>query len=157
MNDIEALQPADFPDVDGPRTMTAAQARFLSWTADVLIYTVVLNLFAQYAPGVIAESFSISLATALLLKLLLDATLWLKRQIRVSFGSRDGARWTLLMLAAIWAVLFASKFVIIEATALVFGDSVQLGGFFGIVVLILAMMAARQAMGLIYHRVLGPA
>ena len=44
-----------------------------------------------------------------------------------------------------------------RATALVFGDSVQLGGFFGIVVLILAMMAARQAMGLIYHRVLGPA
>ena len=41
---------------------------------------------------------SISLATAVLLKLLLDATLWLKRLIRVSFGKRDGTRWTILTL-----------------------------------------------------------
>jgi hypothetical protein len=156
VRDIEPLGPVMSDDPVAPLTMNRAQARFLSWTADVLIDVVVINLFVEYAPNVIIESFSTSLVTALLLKLLLDATLGLKRSVIARFGQREGMRWRVATAAAIWAILFLSKFVIIEVTAVVFGDSVQLGGFFGIVVLILAMLGARQAMGLIYHRVLGP-
>jgi hypothetical protein len=136
--------------------MTSGQARFLSVMADVLIYVVVINLFVEFAPSVIIESFSISLLTAVLLKLMLDATMGLKRRVAAWFRQREGPGWKVLFVVTIWAILFLSKFVIIEVTAFVFGDRVQLGGFFGIVVLILAMIGARQALGLVYTRVLGP-
>jgi uncharacterized membrane protein len=79
-----------------------------------------------------------------------------ERRVAAWFAQREGAAWWLLGLAAIWAILFFSKFLIIEVTALVFGDRVQLGGFFGIVILILALILVRRAVGLVHDRVLGP-
>jgi hypothetical protein len=155
VSDIEPLGPGMDADGVAPLAMTAGQARFLSWMADVLIYVVVINLFVEYAPGVIIESFSTSLLTAVLLKLMLDATLGLKRVVMQRLGQREGTGWRVATVAAIWAIMFLSKFVIIEVTALVFADRVQLGGFLGIVLLILAMLGTRQVMGLIYHRLLG--
>jgi hypothetical protein len=38
-----------------------SQARFVSWVADVLVYIVVLNLFVEWAPAVIVESFTFSI------------------------------------------------------------------------------------------------
>ena len=43
----------------------------------------------------------------------------------------------------------------LEITALVFGDRARRGGVFGIVVVIAAMMAAREIVGLLYRRALG--
>ena len=40
---------------------------------DVLVFIVVLNLFVEYLPKVITESFTISIFTAVVLKLLIDA------------------------------------------------------------------------------------
>ena len=153
--DAEPLWPEPHPVPAARLTMTPRQARYQSWMADVLIYVVVINLFVEYAPGVIIESFTISLLTALLLKLMLDAILGFERRVAAWFAQREGITWRVLGVAAIWAILFFSKFVIIEVTALVFGDSVKLGGFFGIVVLIVAMIGARRAVGLVYDRVLG--
>ena len=39
---------------------------------DVLVYVVVLNLAIEYVPAVISEGFTLSLLTALLLKLVLE-------------------------------------------------------------------------------------
>lgn len=41
--------------------MTHAQEWYLSWTVDLLVYTVVLNLFDEYVEGVVIESFTISI------------------------------------------------------------------------------------------------
>ncbi|MFN8519382.1 MAG: hypothetical protein U0667_08325 [Chloroflexota bacterium] len=150
--DIDQLAPGPYPDPGARLAMSPGQARFVSWMADVLVYVTVINLFVEFAPGVIIESFSVSLLTAILLKLMLDATLGLKRRVASWFAGREGVVWKALLVASIWAILFVSKFVIIEVTALVFGDRVALGGFFGIVVLILAMMGARQLLGWVYGR-----
>jgi len=140
----------------GPVLITPRQARFLSWMSDVLIYVVVINLFVEYAPSVIIESFTISLFTALLLKLLLDRILGFEHRVRAWFGRRPGTGWRILGLGATWGILFLSKFVIIEVTHLIFRDSVELGGFLQVVVLIIAMIAARRGLGFVYTRLLGP-
>lgn len=49
-------------------TITRSQARFVSWVADVLVYIVVLNLFVEWAPAVVIESFTVSILTAIALK-----------------------------------------------------------------------------------------
>ena len=61
---------------DQTRTVTISRKQdiFVSWTSDVLIYIVVLNLFVEYFPNVVIESFTISILTAVLLKVLLTWT-----------------------------------------------------------------------------------
>lgn len=49
-------------------------------------------------------------------------------------------------------ILFLSKFVILEAVDILFGDNVELGGFFMVVALIIALMAARAIVQVLYQR-----
>jgi uncharacterized membrane protein YecN with MAPEG domain len=132
----------------------ARQTRFLSWTLDVLISVVVINLFVEYVPSVIVESFSMSILTAILLKVLMDGIVAVKGRVRGWFGARRG-RWRFAGYAALWLVLFTSKYVVLAATDLVFGDRVSLGGFVEVSVLILALIASREAIALVYDRLLG--
>ena len=53
--------------------LSKAQERWSSWMIDLLIYTIVLNLFDEYVHGVEIESFTISILTAFLLKVIEDA------------------------------------------------------------------------------------
>jgi len=57
---------------------------------DVFVYVVVLNLAVQYVPSVISETFTLSLLTALLLKVALEAVIFLKGGVRVAgLGGRE--------------------------------------------------------------------
>jgi len=47
---------------------------------DVFVYVVVLNLFIEYLPQVISETFTLSLLTAALLKLVLELVVAAKKQ-----------------------------------------------------------------------------
>ena len=105
-------------------TITDAQRRFASWMTDVLVYTVVLNLFVEWVPGVEIESFTISIFTAVVLKLLLDVILYFEHTIRGWFGQRDGAAWRVLGGMATLGILFLSKFIILEVIDILFGDEV---------------------------------
>lgn len=49
---------------------------------DVFVYVVVLNLAAEYMPLVITETFTLSLLTALLLKVVLELVVLLKDRIK---------------------------------------------------------------------------
>jgi hypothetical protein len=137
---------------EGRISVTPRQASFVSWVSDVLLFVVVINLFVQYAPQVIIESFSISILTAVLLKLMLDAILGLERRTSAWFASRQGAVSTILGAATTLLILFLSKFVILAITDIVFGDAVTLGGFVDVVVLILTMILARKGLSLVYRR-----
>ena len=145
------------PLSDGLILITPAQARFQSWVGDVLIYVVVINLFVEHAPAVIIESFTMSLFTALVLKLMLDCIMGVEHRVSTRLKARDGARWRVIRLFAVWAILFVSKFAILEVTNFIFGDRVTLGSFVHVMVLVLAMVLAREAISLVYQRVLGPA
>ncbi|MFE6964151.1 hypothetical protein ACFVAJ_03500 [Agromyces sp. NPDC057679] len=116
---------------------------------DVFVYLVVLGLFTQFFPTVITESFLVSLLTAVLFKLALEVIAVFKQRIleRVR-ASRTPARKTLN--AALLLVLGAgSKFLILWLTDLLFGDAVQLGGFFSVTLLIVVLMAARLGIRLL--------
>ncbi|MBF4993277.1 hypothetical protein ITX31_04005 [Arthrobacter gandavensis] len=110
---------------------------------DVFAYTVVLGLFVQFFPAVIAESFLITLLTAVLLKLALEAVVWAKTRLlrRVKSGPPGAAR--IISAATLLLVLPGSKFLVLELTALVFRGYVQLGGFFPVTALIVVLMLAR--------------
>lgn len=47
---------------------------------DVLVYVVVLNLAIEFLPAVISETFTLSLLTAVLLKLVLELVMSVRRR-----------------------------------------------------------------------------
>lgn len=133
-------------------TMTARQAAFADWMTDVLVYIVVLNLFVEYAPAVIIESFSLSILTAVLMKLMLDVITKFEHRIVGFFRSKEGAFFQVMGTVAFFTILAAGKLLILEVINLVFGDEVQLGHFIEVLVLIVAMMIARESVQRIYVR-----
>ena len=107
------------------------------------MYVVVLNLAVEYLPMVITETFTASLLTALLLKVVLEVVVLLKDRVEARFRAAKtpvgkGASATLL-----WLILISSKFIVLEVVAFLFGDSVSLGGFFSVTGLIVVLMLAR--------------
>lgn len=145
--------PEDVVDTDeGTVTVTRRQVAFADWMTDVLVYIVVINLFVEYAPAVIIESFSLSILTAVLMKLMLDLITRFEHRIVGYFRSKEGAFFQLLGTVSFFAILVAGKLLILEAIDLIFGDEVQLGHFVEVLVLILAMIIARELVQRIYLR-----
>jgi hypothetical protein len=131
-------------------SITRAQWLFTSWTKDVLIYTIVLNLFVEYVDAIVIDSFTISILTAILLKALLDIILGLEHRVADYFQQRSGPISKILRIGSTWLILFLSKFVILETVDIVFGDHVELGGFITVLALVLVMMVAREIVQQIY-------
>ena len=130
-------------------TITSRQRTFASWTSDVLIYTVVLNLFVQYRPSVIVESFTISILTAVLFKVLLDLVMGLEGRVHAFFSAKEGAIYRVMGSISLFVVLFFGKLLVLQAVHLVFGDAVELGSLAQEVVLILSLMITRE----VFHRI----
>jgi hypothetical protein len=112
---------------------------------DVFVYVVVLNLAIEYLPAVLSETFTLSLLTAVLLKLSLELVLVLKARGGDRFRDATTARGRLVAGMLLWATAAGSKFAVLELVNLVFGDAVDLGGFVSVTLLVLALLLSRAA------------
>ena len=132
-------------------TMTARQQRFASYAIDVLVYVTVLNLFVEYADAIVIDSFTISIFTAFVLKVLLDLIMSAEHRVSEFFAGRELPLAKVLRVLAVWFILFSSKFVILEVIDLIFGDHVELGGFLEVVALVVALIVAQKVFERIYQ------
>ena len=128
--------------------MTPARDRLRARPADVIdvfVYVVVLNLAVEYLPAVISEGFTLSLLTAVVLKLTLEVVIWLKGH--VVRGLRGASRWPMRLVlgVALWVVAAGSKLVVLHVVDLLFGDAVSLGGFVSVTLLVVALLISRAA------------
>ena len=124
---------------------TPVDPRIAAAVVDVFVYVVVLNLFVEYLPRVLSETFTLSLLTAVLLKVVLEVVVAAKNRVKARFRAATTPWGKVVAAVLLWLVLFGSKFVVLEAVDLVFGSSVSLGGFFSVTALILVLMVARAA------------
>jgi len=95
-----------------------------------------------------------AIVTAVLLKALLDLIVGSEHRVNAYFKARGKTTDKILGVVATLSILFLSMFVILVAVDIVFGDHVELGRGFLIVVLIIAMMAA-NAIARVIERLLG--
>ncbi|MDJ0952331.1 MAG: hypothetical protein QNJ81_01505 [Acidimicrobiia bacterium] len=135
--------------------LTRAQEWYVSWTVDLLIYTVVLNLFDEYVAGVTIESFTLSILAAALLKVILVLLGRVEYRVHHYFAEKGTTSAKVVGAGVIFAILFGGKLLILEVVDLVFGDEVELGHIVEVVALILAMMIARRLMNLGFKRLGG--
>jgi hypothetical protein len=146
----EALMPAS------AQPPTDAQRTFVRYFTAILIDLVVLGLFAEYWNKVHVDSFTTALLAAILLQVLLKLTLVVEHRVAGRFKGKSGGMNTFLRFFFAWLVLFGSKFVILGALSVAFGDKVRFEGLFhGIVPLIIVlvvMLVAEELIVRLYRR-----
>jgi len=137
-------------------TPSMRQRAFGRYLTATLVDLVVLGLFAEYWEYVSADSFTIMLLAAAVLQVLLKVTIVLEHRLAAFFNARPGGFNKFMRFFTAWLVLFGSKFVILEALALAFGDGLRFGGpFHGIVALIVVvvvMLVVEAALVKLYRR-----
>jgi len=132
------------------QTTTRAQQRFAEWSIDILVYTVVLNLFVEHHRAIEIDSFTISIFTAVLLTALLDLIVGVEDRVSGYFKGKETTLFRVLGVVVTFLILFLSKFLILEVVDIVFGDAVELGHFVDVLFLIITMIVARKGVQAIY-------
>lgn len=135
---------------------TNSQRVFVRYLMAILIDLTVINLFDEHWEHVSIDSFTISILAAILLQVLLKATLALEHRIALFFNRMSGAFATFLRLFCAWLVLFGSKFVMLGAINFVFGDRVlftgPLHGVVAFIGVVIAMLASEELILRFYRR-----
>ena len=122
-------------------TPSKRQRVFFRYLTATLVDLVVLGLFAEYWEYVNVKSFTIMLLAAALLQVLLKLTIVVEHWVAAFFNARPGGFNRFMRFFMAWVVLFGSKFVILEAVVLTFGDRLSFGGpFHGVVALIVVVV-----------------
>ncbi len=131
-------------------TISRRQQVFSGVVINVLVNVVVLNLVVEFVDDVVIDSFVISVLTAVLLTAMLSLIARVEHRVHHFFF--DVHSWRFAGVVAIWAILFGSKFLILEVVDLVFGDHVSLGHLLEVILIVVAMIIAGQLMQALYDR-----
>ncbi|MGF1719163.1 hypothetical protein L4D20_03860 [Vibrio kyushuensis] len=116
------------------------QRLFVGYTLAVLVDLTVLNFFDEYWIYVNIESFTISFAAALLLQLLLKLSIKAEHKLADHFKSKPGTAPKVYRAISTYVILVGSKFVMLEAINIMFGDKVSFSGPFNGVVAFFAVV-----------------
>jgi len=147
--DSDALLPESAAPSDRQRT-------FARYFTGALIDLVVLGLFNEYSEHVHVYDFTTLVLASVLLQLLLKWTIIAEHHVLGYFASKTGFAWTSLKFFVAWLILFGSKFVILEALSLAFGDLVQFHGVFhGIVwliIVVVVMIVVEELVARLYRK-----
>jgi hypothetical protein len=128
-------------------TLSDAQGWFISWVTDVLVYIIVINLFAEFFDDHIhIGSFWISILTALLMKSLL--VLLGRIEHRVHHRVEERSHWFVVL--ALFLVIFFGKLAIIEIVNALF-EEVELHGILYEVAMIITMIVASGALWKVFE------
>ncbi len=118
---------------------------------DVFVYVAVLNLAIEYLPAVISEGFTLSLLTAVLLKVALEVVIVLKTRVIDRLRAATTKRGLVAATLALWVLAAGSKLVVLELVDVVFGDAVSLGGFVAVTFLVVTLLVSRAAVRLLLY------
>ena len=136
---------------------SSRQRAFMRYFTAILVDLVVLNLFIEYWPDkVSASSFTVTLLAAVILQVLLKITIVIEHKVAAYFNAKPGGFAKFMRYFTAWLILFGSKFAILEALALAFGDRLKFGGAFhgivALIVVVVAMLAAEVILVKLYRR-----
>jgi len=147
------IQPGNIVNLPERLTITNWQLVYAGWTLTLLAYIAVLNLWVEFNPAVVIDSFVISIATAVVLLVLLVIILGLEHRVKHWFAQREGTVYRVVGTLSTLLILFLSKFVILEVVDIIFGEHVELGSFVDVLVLVLLLIVAQKAMVFIWDAI----
>lgn len=113
-------------------------------TLGILVYAVVLGFFNDYTDILNTKSYSTTFLVAIVLQVLTYLTLVLKKKVAGTFKQKPGTINRVGHVFGVWLVLFLSKFVFLAAIDVIFGSSVEISGFVGLMAIIVTMTLAKE-------------
>jgi hypothetical protein len=132
------------------------QRLFLLYFVGMLIDLVVLGLFDEYSDKVFVDSFTTMLLAAILLQLLLKATIAIEHRVAAYWKQKPGGFNTFMRFFCAWLVLFGSKFAILEALSFAFEKDVHFSGVWHgiiwLIIVVVTMVIAEEVVVRIYRR-----
>ena len=117
-----------------------------------LIYAVVLGFFNDYTDILDTTSYSITFALAFVMQVLTYLTLLLKKWVVGRFKMLAGPGARAGVVLAVWAIMFFSKFVFLAVIGAVFKSEVEVSGFVGLMIVIVAMMVVQKMADVVYAK-----
>ena len=142
--------------VSATGTHSDRQRLFLLYFVGALVDLVVLGLFDQYSDKVFVDTFTTMLLASVVLQLLLKATIAVEHKVAAYFKAKPGGFWKFMRFFCAWLVLFGSKFVILEALTLAFGEDVKfegvLHGIVWLIIVVVTMVIAEEIVVRIYRK-----
>src|SRR3982751_1875333 len=127
---------------------TDRQRLFVVFFTGTLIDLVVLGLFSEHSEKVFVESFTTGLFAAIVLQILLKATIAAEHRVLARFKGKEGGAWKALKFFVAWLILFGSKFVILEVLSFIFGDRLRfegvLHGLVWLIVVVVTMVVVEE-------------
>ena len=146
----------EIPGIALTEEINNSQKLFVRYLVAVLIDLTVLNLFDEFWALVTVDPFSVSVLAAILLQVLLKATLVLEHKVASYFNAKSGGFARFMRFFTAWLILFGSKFVMLGAIDFAFGDDVvfagPLHGVVAFIVVVMVMLAAEEVAVRIYGR-----
>lgn len=146
----------EIPGVALTEPPSNSQRLFVRYLMAILIDLTVLNLVDEYWGLVTVGSFTVSALAAVLLQLLLQATLALEHRVAAFFKSKSGGFAKFMRFFTAWLILFGSKFVMLGVLDFAFGDDLlftgPLHGVVAFIAVIVAMLVAEELVQRIYRR-----
>ena len=141
---------------DAARTHSNRQRLFLLYFVGALVDLVVLGLFDEYSDRVYVDGFTTMLLAAIVLQLLLKGTIAVEHWVASHFKGKVGGWWKALRFFCAWLVLFGSKFVILEALDIAFGESVAfegvLHGIVWLIIVVVTMVIVEELVARLYRK-----
>lgn len=146
----------EIPGIALTEEFNNSQRLFVRYLVAILIDLTVLNLFDEFWELVTVAPFSVSVLAAILLQVLLKATLVLEHKVAGYFNAKSGGFSRFMRFFTAWLILFGSKFVMLGAIDFAFGDDVlfmgPLHGVIAFIVVVMVMLAAEEVTLRIYRR-----
>jgi hypothetical protein len=126
------------------------QQLFYDMVVGTLIYAVVLGFFEDYTTILNTWSYSITFFVAIVMQILTYITFWLKSQVVKKFQGKEGKKYLAGLIFGVWGIMFFSKFVFLAVIDVLFGASVEISGFIGLIFIIITMTLSKKIIDHIY-------
>ena len=133
---------------------TELQSYYAWFMSDVLIFVTVINMAAEFTSSVKVDSFSFSIVSGIVLKVILDLVVLIGLKLHQTFFVVRGRK--ILGGFLIWLVMFSSRFLILWIDDLIFGDFVDLGGLVMVLILSGILLVASSVSRILYHSLTSP-
>lgn len=127
------------------------QRLFMRFFSGAFVDLIVLGLFADFSGKVYVSSFTVLILAAILLQILLKLTVLAEHKILHRFENSGKA----MRILVAWTILIGSKFLILGALSLAFGENMHfIGWYHGVIWLItvaIIMLVAEELVARFYR------
>jgi hypothetical protein len=134
------------------KKFNSKQLAFQEIFIGTLIYIMVLGFFSDYTEIVYVKSFSTVFFASIVLEILTYLAFQTKGLVIAWLKDRTGSLYRIVMFFCVWLVMFLSKFIFIWTLDFLFGDYINIKGFFGILLVVLCVTLIHKLAYIIFIR-----